>query len=683
MKQFSYIKCTILSVFLSTTSITLGADSDNISQLNPSTSPDFNDSNIKAKELWSLFDYLYKNIQKQMKEGSEVGLISTILSKQCSIDWNNQSQVKALLADADHLDANNGLSVRGGYTTKDLNDNVNDDEGNAYVELSWDVLKSGYKDYGARAESIRRLAEIKKLEGELKQLTLDYRCRNYNLSSQFVGMESAMISLKLELMEPVYQVEKRAYFSGWSLLDEFLVSEQDLKLARQELGYLQSNIYSQASRAENINPPVIDVDVMAIIDAINKDKRYTKISNLEKKYITEKNDYQDGSRFRVFLRKEFASSNFDNEGVVAGLRFSVPLSFSDDTSNTYKTKQIDEEAAYAVWERISKTRTAYGKLHEQYNRVVKLQYRYLKSNERVRRIKAYQSLNQELELAAVIARMRTFLDTSLELIRAKKELYRRVNEIFLEARIEYDEKYIKVSPLKDYDYRARSGERSVYLWSKRFNSMPNGQLLSFMTAKDIKRVLLSGGKKTNREKMQQFNLDAKAEGIDVETIIGSNNWVYPSNHLKAAAAVAAMAESTSTIHLDVEPQAIKGSKEDKAANVIHYIELLTTIRKISDDVKLTVAVPFHWSPETYTRVSGLTNKIYIMAYGTNKLETIVRRVSNVLQNVPLEKTVVVLNVKDFENEWAMEQAVVVIGKATGITEFAFHQLDTFIKQQGQ
>jgi hypothetical protein len=204
-----------------------------------------------------------------------------------------------------------------------------------------------------------------------------------------------------------------------------------------------------------------------------------------------------------------------------------------------------------------------------------------------------------------------------------------------------------------------------------------------MDTKDIKKVFLSAGKKTDGIKFQDFGQQALVEGINVVPIIGDNSWVHPKNHLKASAVVVAIAEKYIEIHFDIEPQAIKATKEEKANNVSHYIELLNLVRSIVPEQFISVAVPFHWQAETYTKLGKLADKLYIMAYGTNKVETIIRRINSILKVLPVNKISVVLNVVDFENEWAMETAIKKIRMSTGVTEFTFHNVDTFIKQLSQ
>ena len=46
-----------------------------------------------------------------------------------------------------------------------------------------------------------------------------------------------------------------------------------------------------------------------------------------------------------------------------------------------------------------------------------------------------------------------------------------------------------------------------------------------------------------------------------------------------------------------------------------------------------------------------------MAYGTEKPEVLIRRISPLLRTVPAGKIVVVLRADDFRDEWAVEQMI--------------------------
>ncbi len=631
----------------------------------------------KTEQLWFLFDTVYASLQNHMHETINDDSVSTILGGDCEAEWNNTFHIKALLSEADNVDANNGLSLRGGYSTSGIEEDSSN-YGDAYIELSWDVLKGGFREHNLKADRIRRQAEIITLESERKRLAIEYRCRQFDIGRQFIALESSLLSLKLKLMEPVYKVEKKAYFSGWRSFDAFLVSEKDVRLTRNRLEHIHGNPFWRGTATEKLNPPVIDIDILAIIEAIKNDHRAQRIKQLEQRNVLDKYTLKDDNRLRFFLRHEHHSQRQDENNFVAGLRFTIPLNAKNTDTQDFKTSQMDSEASYAAWKRIDKTRIAYERLRIQLERVVKQQYRYLKSKERVRRIQVGKSLDKNLKLAVAITRLRTHLDAAIELIQSKRELYRSVNEVFLVSGISFDEQFIKVSPLKVADYRARPGDRSIYIWSKRFNAMPNSQIIHFLEAKSIKRVLISAGKKTDHNKLNQFIETAQKENIVVEAIIGDNNWLFPKNHERAVAATAVAMERFPIIHFDIEPQAMDVSKQLKRQYVDYYLDLLKDVKKSLPDGYLTVAVPFHWPDNVYQQLNHLSNQLYVMAYGTNKVETIIRRMERIAKHVPLENLTVVLRTGDFKSEWALEQAIVAIQQETGINNFSFHQLDTFI-----
>jgi hypothetical protein len=683
MTGFSSPKAIFLASLLTVfSSISIGSTLDSTPAVDSRSIDQPEQSNQKIEALWVLIDDIYQRMQRHMRSRTDVDTIADVLNKSCAVGWDNDARVQALLSEANNADSDKGLKLRAGYTTGDLDSGSNGDDGNSYVELSWDVLRGGYKDYQHQADRLRTQAKIEAAEGELQRLKLDYRCRSYNIIQRFSGLESALLSLKLEFMEPVYEVEKKAYFSGWSFLDDYLVSERDVRDARQRLEYFYSNPGWQAGMLSKINPPAIDVDLMSVMEAIRQDTRYADFKALEQGHIVDNNRYQKGSQFRLFLRQQFSNSPFNDDDIVAGLRFSMPIVPNNQSLDDYKLKQYEKDAALYTWEKIARTQRDYDLLHEQLNRVVKLQYRYISSHERVRRTRAHRSLGQELELAAVIARMRTFLETSIELIQAKKKLYQRVNAVFLSAELEFDQRFIKVNQLQQVDYRARTGNRSVYIWSTRFNQMPNNQILAFLTTKNIHRVLMSAGKKTDKDKLADFLAAAREQGVIVESIIGSNRWLFPANHSRARAAIDVAMERYRNIHLDIEPHALDGTAQEKLVYLDQYIDLLSSLRKKSAEHYLSIAVPFHWPDESYQKLALLSDKLYVMTYGSTKVSTILRRLKRIIDIIPKEKVAVVLRVTDFKNEWEMEQVIETIHEEIGVEDFSFHKLDTFIEQKG-
>jgi len=645
------------------------------------TNSNANLSQVEADKLWAILHQVSDRLKLRMQVDGSRAVISKILTQSCEAPSPNSFLVKALKAEAKNKKSNNGLSVRGAYTSKSLSDN--DGDASAYLELSWDVLRQGYKENNRQAKALYRQAKIESLKGVMQQFDETYRCRRYQLNETFMGLQSSLVSLKLELMEPVYKVEKRAYFKGWSYLDELLVSEQDIRLAQQELRYLNTEPRYIEKLSESINPAVIDVDLQAVIRHIKQDEHAAKLQALEKQSVSEKYQYRRNDKLRLFLRKEFdvGGTGSDN-GVVAGLRFTIPIEKKNKQSLVFRLENLEEGVRLQKWQRIARTRAAYEELREQKTRVVKQQYRYLRSKERVRRVLVRKGLNEELELAAAVARVRSMFNAAIELVKAKEELYRRVNEVFLVSRVGYAPSLIKIDALQENNYRARSGERSIYIWSKTFNSTNNKAILDLLNAKSIKHVLLSVSKKIDRHKMVDFIKQAELSEIDIETIVGSNNWFKPKQHGAASLVSMTRLELTGHIHLDVEPHTVNGYKRNKEKYLNNYVSMLQKIRKEIGKGKLSVAVPTHWPADVYERLNQVVNKVYLMSYENKTTDIMIRRVKKVLANVDVNKAVVVLSVKDFDDEWEMEKVIKRLEQETGVDKFGFHQLKTYMKKVG-
>ena len=641
-------------------------------------------ANSEAVRLWEKINQVYDDTQSSLKysdESMHFEHAKSIISKPCDIKHPDSAQAQALQAQAQQLKSNNGLSFRGGYTSDNLADKTGDP--NAYLELSWDLWKQGYSGNRHQAQSLEHKADIADIRAQLAQQKLNFRCRSFTFNQTFSGLLSRLLTLKLALMEPVYKVEQRAYFKSWSHLDDLLVSDEDIRLLRQELEYLHSDPYRDSSISKVINLPVIDLDIKGLIKLIRKDDRALKINSLQKLALAEKNNYRDNDRLRIFLRKQFDVGNTNDDGMIAGVRFSIPLEKNRNLAEQYQLAHLDQKTELETWEKITRTRAVYQSLKEQLQRTVKQQYRTLRSHERLRRTLINKKYSQDIQLATAATHLRSYLNASIELVRAKEESYRRINNVFLVAGVNVNPSLIRLSKLQENNYRARSGERSLYLWSKGFNQYSNVQIFDFLAAKGIKRVLLTAGRAVNREKMQRFISKAEIKLIQVESIIGPNKLFFTENHQAAAIAVEAASTLSNAVHLDIEPHTFPEYKQNKTEYLEQYLDMLRAIRAQAPDITLTVAVPFHWPEYVYAALDTLVNRVYIMAYGSTKPDTIIRRLQPALNNMSHDKIVTVLRITDFADEWQLEKTISTLQQRTGLQKFSLHTFRRFLSMAGK
>lgn len=637
------------------------------------------------KMLWDNALASYEATKSSLRDNNNLSDVTTILSSRCDAQWSNADEVRALEQQAQAYNSDVGLEFRAGYTSGDIQHDQDSVDGNTYMELSWEVLRNGYLDNQYQATDYKRQAAIKTLFGKLKQHEIAYQCRRFNLAKHFAGLELHLNSIKLQFMEAVYGVEKKAYFSGASYLDELMLSEEDIMLARQALSRLHADPAFATSKLELMNPPVIDVDLPALLEQIAQNNDFAEAHRLEKLRVEDKyqreESFLQGSRFRLFLRKEFDVLNSGREDLVAGARLQLPITFGSPAPQTQaRLNQLEQDFSHEQWELITRTRAAYVALQEQLERTTKQQYRVLRAQEKIRRIQSYSALDMPLDIAAVNVRVKTYIDAAIELGQTKQELYRRVNEMFLVSRVEFQEKFIKVNRLNETEHRARPGQRSVYVWSEQFNRYSNAQLFALFETKALKHAVVSVGSKVNQQKLFQFMDDAAQHQVRVSQLLGDAKWALQKHHKQALAAVEARAQYGQAIHLDIEPHALAEYQANPTAVLQDLTKLVAEIRLRHPDIELGISVPHHWPATVLRALNDHVDRVYLMAYESSDLDVVSRRVKNVLTSVPLNKLVVALRQQDFHTELQLEAAIDLLSQATGVTQFAVHKLDIYTQE---
>lgn len=360
----------------------------------------------------------------------------------------------------------------------------------------------------------------------------------------------------------------------------------------------------------------------------------------------------------------------------------MPLHLRNTNVLNLQLRQVERKQTRLLQERINQTQIRYTELQEQLRRTVRQYYRHNRAMERVDRTLYMVKSGEEELITAALTRMRTAIEAQLELVRALEELYRRVNELFLTARVPFQLKLIKPVQLSSLPKRARLGERGIYLWSQEFNTISNLELLTFFDRKSISTVVLSAGRKTDQEKLRVFAEAAENRGLTVELMVGDNSWIYNDNFKKALERSIFTAERTGYLHYDIEPQAMVGYQKKRQEYIRLYTTLVTGVKHRLFDRKLSLSVPFHWPEATYKELGGVADKLYVMAYGSAEPKVLLRRLKPIIDSVPPDKIVIALNVEDFSDEWGLEKIIEQIIHETGLQQFCFHDVGRFIQQYG-
>lgn len=634
-------------------------------------------------QLWTTVSRVFGHVVTPATPPFRAG--AALLGEDCGLPEPERARAAAYDAQADGLRHQRGLSVNGYFSTDATQTRLADDVG-AYVEVSWDLLRDGLFEYRDQAKAAAIRADIARLHAELSAQRRAMRCARDRVHERFGALRSRLLTLKLDLMEPVHGIEQRAYFQGWNHLDELLVSEADLVSLRRELAHLHdADSAARSMDATPFNPPVLDIDMAALVDAIHADQRRIQLQTLEENLVRMAH-VERRNRVRLFLRREFESA--DDEGVVAGVRVSVPIGqFRDrrDDQLIHRLTGVDAQYQVEHWERVTQARSAYLDVREQLDRVTQQHYRYARSYERARRSLAEQALDaQRADVALAVTRMRDLLDAAIELAEAKEVLYRRLIEVFSQARVDFSPALVRTVNLPDVQDRRRPGSRLLYAWSEGFNNSPNGFLLSFLETKGVDHVAVSGGARVDEAKLQSFIAEARRRDIEVEIVKGAPDWVMPNQHDHALTQIRRAADLTGAVHLDIEPHTLARFDRQRNRMLAHYLVLLDKVRAaVGRDTRITMAVPVHWPVEFYRAAAEQVDGVYLMAYGEARPQRLLARLQPALSVLPEDKIRVVLRPSDFKDEWHMEQMMQFLRRATGVERFGIHDLRGYIASSAE
>jgi len=642
-----------------------------------------NTDHTEQQMFLRLIQAIYSKLENLPKASNDIKLSQSILTQTCESPDVALYKAEALRSEAEMLNKDWGVELRGRLTSESLQDDEDSDGSlsRGYVELSWDVLKNGLRQNTDNAQILYKKAELLELQEKSNKIIRTQHCIGYKLDKAFVAYTSQILTLKLQLLELIYPIEQRAYFKGWNRFDDLVVTDSELKLARHELNFLHSSGHFDDAIINLQVPADIDIDMDALVLAIRENAFPKQYSELQKDILAQQKKAADDNQLRFFVRDNLIQNDsFEPQNVVVGLNFIVPFTRDSDKPLVNSIKALDEQEKMQDWERLLKVRNAYVQVRYQQKQLIKQKARFLRATERIRQTMAEIKLLNNYELLSVAAtRLRTALDAGFELIQVRQSLYLRINQVFLAAGIEIQPRYLRLFDTEFAKNKSRVGTKSLYVWSHTFNTFPNQQIFDFLNAKGIREVLLSAGKKTDMDKFNEFVIQAEQVGVLLTTVIGTNEWALPAKHQQAAIRSAIAIEKSQRLHLDIEPHTLSGYHNQREEILKNYLTMIRGVRKAIGNRFLSVSVPVHWPEEIYRQLADEVDQINVMAYGNNKIEKIYPKIQKIMNLVPRHKIVVALNMVDFSDAWAVESMISQLHKRTLIEQFSLHSFKSLLK----
>ena len=624
----------------------------------------------KEETLWRASSEVFRNIAEFHPSDKRFSNFNIFTSPECLKQLSTTSKLFDYYSDeAKYWDSRYGFEVRGGITSEDIENEDLQNFGNTFLELSWDVLAQGYKEFKYKAQTARRKANLASIESELKARTFLNQCQQSTIKDIFFNNEVIQTIEYLALMERVFEVEEKALFNGISTYDEYLISEEVITKARSRLRQIDTLSTPDGVRRYQ-HYPLFDLDIAQIIEDAIANPLVQQYRSLQKELLLNPNEYNNGARVRFFLRKEFDFLASDREGTIAGLRFRLPISFEEYPDNSKKAMELENTIALSEWELKAQINQAYLNFVEQYDRTQTQSYRLKRAKQRAERAFTRYEMGENIDISAAIARLKTFVEASIELTQAKLSLALRANTIFEKAGVPFSTTYIKPPTIETLDYGFHY-ELASYIWKRDFETHDNLNTVRALKKSGINKVYLSLPQSLNEDKYKDFVTVAASSDIATIPLFSSNEWAKRENYGKAISRIEAVSGISMQVHLDVEPHTLR--ELDRKQQQSNYIGLVSEVKKQIPDLRISASVPFHWNLETYRSLSEMVEGLNIMMYGTDNVELITRRLNDVLTVISQDKITVVLRDSDFSSKFEVEKARRRIAQKTGINNYATHK----------
>ncbi len=633
--------------------------------------------------LWPLLERLQGDVQQLLTVTPSEAVPDT-LGPGCADPAPHDYHALAFEAEANKEARDLGLELRGGYILDDARGRSVGQS--AYLELSWDLLEEGRRENLIRARSLQHSAHLARLEADRARLDDQYACRRETRVRQMRQLRSSLLARRGELLRPLVQAVRRGYLTGYRHLDGLLEVEGELAVTEHELRGLRGLRVDGRPPRNPPHPAAMDLYLPAILKAIERDPLPALSAALERARLSQSSRFRDQNKLRVFVRADAdrLSDDLDSGGMAAGVRFRLPLTKPGDRDLQLRLLAADADYQRQLHTRLRRTREAYRELREQAERVQRQQYRVLRANERVRRSLTDRRLYPaEADLVAAVSRTQDLIDAAIEQVRAEEELQRRLVKVMQRAELPLIPAYLKPLGEADFNYRGRSGERAIYLWSGDIDRHAPAVLVAFLKAKGIRQVMLSTGRRLDTARRAAFVREATHAGIGIEHLFGNNSWVEPDNHAKAVSRIRRTAPE-GVIHLDVEPQALADFKQRQDDYLDQFDALTRAVRAaLKPEQSLHLSLPVWWPADRYAVLARDADRLVLMAYGQPAADRIARRLQPILALVPAERLALALRPADFDNEWQLEQAIEKLRALTGIQRFALHGVDAYLGMAGK
>ncbi len=543
----------------------------------------------------------------------------------------------------------------------------------AYLGLEWELLGDGLV---ANQLKSTRLAKI--LEASSHNRV--FHCAQEEIRSYFLMQRRASLGRQSELLRYFAILSRRLYQLGKITLDEAEDQEREAAVSDAQFHRMEEYLQALGIGPRSDDPkdagdlPLVDIKIGRMLAEAEAENAAAKPVHL----------YWEDTHLKLFARSYLRDEpGSQKKGAAVGVAVSFPLAYRSGSVWTNGERARIGSDVDSIAKR-DKIRSSYQIFLDDLAEAMRFRFRMLALKDGLKAQDLRHRYEDTRYNPTVVMRLLGDAErTHYQFLDAEQKLYEHLLSIMALAASKDPGNLIRGVEMAD-DRKAveRIGERHVYIWSKSFNSLGNTYILDFLKAKGIGKAILSFGEGVDKEKLTGFLAEAKKENIGVRLMFSASEWLLPDNTAKIGKGLRSLNAYRGNfegIHLDIEPQTLKGWESNREKFQDYYAAMLKTVRdSAGPSSNLTVSIPAVYTPQRLKEIFRNINAAYVMAYGRKSPEETAVKLEEELVFGP-DRIILALRPDDFENEIVMEQFIQMVKTKTGIRTFAFHDLAQLLK----
>ncbi len=566
--------------------------------------------------------------------------------------------------------------------------------------VEWDFLSNGLMENEHKARAIENQKQIELLGvQESKTRTISFENRNSII--YFFNQEKieALKSKEKLLIEEIQILEKLV--ENKTLLLPVLL---DAYKSRIEVnGLLQTYASYNASVRSWVDstyfsssslPPLFDINPKALKLLCSQsdvsDRQIILAEETERLQYNWMNDVKLSGNLRYNYFDMIGLQN--NRGYLSmGVQANIPIKiFHKDYQNAQhlqlqKDKWKAQQETDAKWSEVSQ-------LFYEFRYKLK-QYSILEAQRKltIEQLKMAQTQNQlspEYFLPVeAIQNLVEYWDIVIEQLDLHQQLYLKLGEIRSyvpqENVLRFTRTWSTESPLFTYNQEEniKVKQTGLFVWSKSWIGKKPQEISQQIFNWRIDKVYLSPSSDADdRSNFEELVQSLHQKNIEVELLIGKNKWLFApiQNNLDSLHKLYGKLP-ISGLHLDIEPHAMDGFKENPSQYFDLYKQRIKEAKMACDQNTWTlgVSIPLYYENTVLENLKVSADEVVLMAYETKGPESIMRRSQEEIQ-IFGDKTSIALRAKDYDSKAKMREDFEQILLQLPSQKIAIHDFETYL-----